>query len=356
MHATDLPPVGPEVALTIIVKALNEEGGIAACLRSALAELDGLDGEVVLADSLSTDRTVEIAAEFQVRIVQFESSADRSCGAALQLGYQFARGHLIYVLDGDMTMEPGFLRAAIAYLAAHPDVAGVGGRLLDRHVHTMADRLRVVQYEGLREECDVRVLGGGGLYRRSAIEAVGYLSNRWLPAFEEAELGVRLAAAGWRLVRLAQPAVSHSGHRESSSQMLMRLWRNGRIEASGTFLRAALGHSWLGRSVKLCWFVFAAPALYCAALLAAAFGAGAGAAFFPTFAALAVALWALVFGVLAWRKKSLAEAALALASWHLYALGAARGFLRPAGDPRLAIPAREQPPGAAPNDRVVESI
>ena len=344
MPATDLTPrdaAGAQQAplLTIIIKALNEEQHIEACLRSALAECEGLDAEVLLVDSLSRDRTVAIARQFGVRIVQFVSTDDRNCGAALQLGYQYARGRYLYVLDGDMTLEPGFIAQALAYLEAHPGVAGVGGRLIDTAVRTVADKMRVQQYASLAPERDVTALGGGGLYRGAAIEAVGYLANRWLAAFEEAELGARLRAAGWRLVRLALPAVRHSGHNETSLQMMLRLWRIGRIEASGVFLRAAFGHRWFKYAARTCWFVFAAPALYLAAVLLAGAAALAGAAFWPALGASVAAVWGVSLGMLFWRKKDLHGACIAILAWHMHSVGAVRGFLRPARDPHIAIPA-----------------
>lgn len=332
--------MAPSPEITIIVKALNEERHIEDCLRSALAALQGFDGEVVLADSLSADRTVDIARRFPVRIVQFASAADRGCGAALQLGYQFARGRFIYVLDGDMQLEPAFLRRAHQYLLDHPDVAGVGGRLVDTQFNTLADRFRAREYARLRTEQEVAGLGGGGLYRRAAVEQVGYLSNRWLSAYEEAELGVRLRAAGHRLVRLADAAVSHSGHNEDSLQMLLRLWRNRRIQALGVFLRGALGRAWMGETVRLCWFVFAAPLLYAAAALLALLAGAAGTAWPLAVGGSVAAVLGGAWGLQAWRKRSAREGLMAVLHWQLCFAGALRGFLRRPRDPAEPIPAR----------------
>ncbi len=105
-------------------------------------------------------------------------------------------------------------------------------------------------------------LGGGGLYRREAIESVGYLAHRWLPAFEEAELGFRLRAAGWRLVRLPEAAVSHTGHVESSWGMVRRLWRNRRAHATGMFLRSAYRKAWWWRAVQYQWYVVFTPTIH----------------------------------------------------------------------------------------------
>lgn len=50
--------------VSIIIKAFNEERHIAAAIESALAALVGVDGEVILADGASIDRTIAIAKAY----------------------------------------------------------------------------------------------------------------------------------------------------------------------------------------------------------------------------------------------------------------------------------------------------
>src|ERR1044072_9571827 len=103
----------PSLTVSIIIKALNEERHIGAAIESALAALRGIRGEVILADSASTDRTIEIARRYPIKIVQMTRVEDRSCGAGAQLGYQYSRGRYVWLVDGDMALKPGFLAAAI---------------------------------------------------------------------------------------------------------------------------------------------------------------------------------------------------------------------------------------------------
>ncbi|WP_413243246.1 glycosyltransferase family 2 protein, partial [Pseudomonas ogarae] len=70
-------------------------------------------------------------------------------------------------------------------------------------------------------------LNGGGLYRRTAIEQVGYLSDRNLHGYEEFDLGVRLRASGWRLHRLDRSFVRHFGHAINAYALLVRRWKSG---------------------------------------------------------------------------------------------------------------------------------
>lgn len=323
--------------VTIIIKALNEEHRIAACLQAAVREAASVDGEVLLVDSLSTDKTVEIAKTFPVRIVQFAHVADRGCGAAVQLGYQFTRAPYLYVLDADMVLQQGFLRQALACLQADAGLAGVAGKLVDTRLLTAADQRRARQASALTQTQTVAELGGGGLYRRSAIEQVGYLSNRWLAAYEEAELGMRLRAAGWRLLRVPVIGVLHEGHLESSWTMLRRQWRNGRAKAGGALLRGALGQPWFSRALRVQAFALAVPVLHGGLLAAAALGAALGASWLASYGAAWLALLALFSA----RKRSLRGGAWALLAWHYSCAALLAGLWRAVRDPRLPIAARE---------------
>lgn len=326
-------------AVSILIKALNEERHIAACLTAAVAEAALVDGEVILVDSLSTDRTVAIAHEYPVRIVQFDVAADRGCGAAVQLGYQFAQGEFVYVLDADMVLQPGFLSAALARLKADAGLAGVGGKLIDAAVRTSYDaRRNAAAARQLNDEA-VRELGGGGLYRVAAVRETGYLAHRWLAAFEEAELGARLCAGGWRLMRLAQPAVQHDGHVEDNWQMLRRLWRNGRAKAVGAVLRAAAGHSWFWALARKQAYVLMVPLLH---LLTAGLAVVAAPYIAGRLAAWLLA-WALVVAGLALRKRSLSRGLWTLLLWHYFSAAALLGACQPVGDPRRPIAGHELP-------------
>ncbi|HMA09708.1 MAG TPA: glycosyltransferase, partial [Ramlibacter sp.] len=99
----------PRCGVSVIIKAFNEEKNICAAIESSLAAVAEIGGEVILADSHSTDHTVELASGYPIRVVQLLHPRERCCGVGPQLGYQHARGEYLYILDGDMKMLPGFL-------------------------------------------------------------------------------------------------------------------------------------------------------------------------------------------------------------------------------------------------------
>jgi glycosyltransferase involved in cell wall biosynthesis len=313
-------------SVSIIIKAFNEQRHIAASIESALRALAGMNGEIILADSASTDQTVEIAATYPVKIVTLRSAADRSCGAGVQLGYQYSVGDYVCLLDGDMQLHTDFLPAAIKFLEQNPEFAGVGGMIVERETGNCeyVKRAQAVDFDRLPGE--VKKLDCGGVYRRQAIETVGYLGDRNLHGGEEFELAVRLRARGWRLSRIAVTAIDHNGHAGNPYALLRRRWLTGFAFSTGEILRATFGRESFPLTLrKLRWelFLFAAVHLWWLALI--------GATFFADGLSMAVAatlLAVLPFAAMSVRSRSVAIGVYSVTAWNVYSAGLWPGLLR----------------------------
>jgi len=345
-----LPPVAtapapaPAPDVSIVIKALNEERNIERTLRAAVAAVEGLAAEVILADSLSSDRTVEIARQFPVTVVQLKNSAERCCGIGAQLGYQHAKGRYVLVLDGDMEVAADWLWAAIARLDAEPRLAGVGGLVSDVNLDNIEFRARQLRRPANLRAGTVARLDGGGLYRREAIEAVGYLTHRSLHACEELELGLRLAAAGWHLERLDRVSIHHHGHTVDMWTLMRRRWRSRYVNGGGELLRSSLGRPWFWPTLGSLRFRLFVVGWWVTLLLLAASGG-----FDRRAWAAAVVVALLPPAAMVWRKRSLAIGLYSVFSWCVDAAGLFRGFFARIADPRSRIDSRVlQGPGVTP--------
>jgi glycosyltransferase involved in cell wall biosynthesis len=319
-------------SISFIIKALNEEDNIAKCIESCLREAEGYESEIILVDSLSTDRTVEIAKEYPITILQFLNRCDASCGSAPQLGYQYSTGAYIFLIDGDMELAEGFMAQAFSELDNSLDLAGISGVILDTQEKTSADTRRKQEYAKISKPVEVSSLGGGGLYRRAAIETVGYFSNQSLKACEELELGVRLIANGYRLLRLPTPSVIHTGHSETELQSLIRLWHAGRIGAYSVFLKSSIGSSWFFLACKKCWFLFIAPfsifLTFVVSVICQNVLLGGGAFFL---------FWIGCLLYLTIKRGSLYTAIYSIISWCLFSIASVNGFSQRIIDPLTKI-------------------
>ncbi len=316
------------IRVSIIIKTLNEEKNIRRAIESSLDAVAARGGEVVIADSASTDRTIEIAKQFPVTIVQIKNPDERCCGIGPQLGYQYTRGDYVYILDGDMELKAPFLQRAIEILDSEPDVAGVGGYIHEMRVENLEVQGRVKRFQRFRLNQPPRVecLNGGGLYRRAAIEDVGYLSDRNLHAFEEYDLGARLRVKGWRLVLLEDRAVDHYSYAMSSTSLMWHRMRSGRYISPGELLRAAIASHYVGRisqEVRVAQLAVGVWLYWLMVILASRWVPG-------TAWIVALFLFALVAPMVGMgiRQKSLMLGVYSILTWHFNAVGFLIGLSR----------------------------
>ena len=320
------------VNVSIVIKALNEERRIETAVESALTAVNLVGGEVILADSCSTDKTVALASVYPIRIVQLRHAVERCCGIGPQLGYQHANGNFIYILDGDMEMLPGFLPAALLFLEKNPGVAGVGGQVVEMNITGLEYIARMERSANHMGQGEVDRLDMGGLYRSSAVEEAGYFSDRNLHSYEELDLGVRLRHKGWKLWRLDIAAVRHHGHDVTPYVLLIKRWRSLYICGLGEMVRAA----WISGRLRMVLDCAHEVKLY------------AGILFFMAALCLTLLLpispflkvffftapFVLVYLAMAWRKKSFAKALYSLVAWSFNTAGLLRGLLRRRRHPR----------------------
>src|SRR3989344_3252080 len=110
--------------VSIIVPVRNVEKIIKPCLKS-LNELNYPKDkyEVIIADSESTDRTPEIAKEYNAIYI---STPKRSVCAGRNEGFKVARGEIIAFSDADCVMDKNWIKNSIKYFQ-DKRVAAVGG-------------------------------------------------------------------------------------------------------------------------------------------------------------------------------------------------------------------------------------
>ena len=324
--------------LTIGIKALNEEARIAAALESALAAAAPYGGQVVLADSGSTDRTIAIASTYPVRIVQLADPLEKSCGTGAQLAFQHSDGEYFYLLDGDMVLDSGFLPEALAFMEAHPTYAAVGGRVVEANTDSLEYRIRANTTRGGRNWApgDVDRLDCGGLYRRTAIQQTGFLADRNLHAFEEFELGARLRSLGWKLARIDKPALLHFGHQTDSYALLWRRMKSGYSAATGEVVRAAAGRKHFRQAVELEHVRFGVVIILFWLFLIATVVMP-----MPLLVHILLPIAALLAGFLflLYRRGSASVALYSFTSWNVSALGLVTGFFRKRRQPKKPIDA-----------------
>lgn len=209
-----------EPYLSVVVVSRNEETRIEACIESILEVCaDGPPFEVILVDSNSSDETVDRASEYPVSVLRIPSDELSTPGAGRYVGTERASGEFILFVDGDMTLVDSWLTDAIELVQARADIAGVTGFLNETTGTTTQE---------------IDALRGVALYDAAALATVGGF-DPFLQSCEDTDLGYRLQAAGYTLLRIPTVVAIHP-FSESLGEPLRR-WRNGYFHGVGQAVR-----------------------------------------------------------------------------------------------------------------------
>lgn len=216
--------------------------------------------EIIVVDNGSNDGSVQYLKTLNdIKLVVNEKNKGFTGGHIVGLSY--AQGEFILLLNNDAVMEPDLVKRALKNFDDER-VAVVGGKayrwneenpLLDeRNEFYSYQRIDSISAEaifyngdyGVPEEVN-NVSGSCVMVRRSIIDQVGYLEDRFFAYYEESDLFARIKRAGYKIIYDPRVEIWHkigaSSERKSSSFMYYMLFRNRFFFAIRNFQNKFLG-------------------------------------------------------------------------------------------------------------------
>ncbi len=215
------------VRLSVVIIGRNEAQFIGGAIESVLQAKPQIpDLEIIFVDSASTDRSVEIAMEYPVRILQLKKEWPLCVAAGRYTGYRHSGGEYVFFMDGDSQADADWLFRACNFMDANPEYGAVAGVLDEEYVdvegHHSGGVKNVFLQDLTRAVCDCKNLGGIALFRRRAMELAGPV-NPHLPTAEDHELCMRIRNAGFKVARIeGRMAVKFTENRQTIREVLRR--------------------------------------------------------------------------------------------------------------------------------------
>lgn len=208
---TTLPPV------TLLVPCFNAESHLPRLLGSARAQSVPFS-ETLCYDDASTDATSSVARGLGATVIRGEQN--RGPAHARNALWRATSAEWVHFHDADDLMKPDFLEKMSARISNEIDVVVCCAEWLFEDSREL--EMRWDYREAPLRASPVNYLLGNpvgginGLYRRSFLERIGGFDTR-LPIWEDADLHVRLAAAGARFAVVEEPLVIGLRRRKSQS-------------------------------------------------------------------------------------------------------------------------------------------
>jgi GT2 family glycosyltransferase len=234
------PPGLMNLFCTIVIVSYNCRHALQACLLKLTAEGD--TPPIIVVDNASTDGTAEmIAGDFpEVQLIQ--NTQNHGFAAACNQGIRACASDFILLLNPDTLLKRATLQKLAHTMRADPTIGACGPRVLNtdcslqsscRRFPTLGalicDELglgrlfphsRFARYQMSGWQHDetrhvAQLRGSCLLLRRTMLEHIGLLDERFFLYFEEVDLCLRLQQTGWRAVFVADSSVTHLGGESS---------------------------------------------------------------------------------------------------------------------------------------------
>lgn len=108
--------------VSVIIAAYNEKHCIADCLTS-LQRQTWQPLEIIVIDDGSTDRTVDICLEHEVKVLK---QNHKGPGVARNLGAQVAEGNILVIADADMAFDEKYVEILVEPIVKGEAIATIG--------------------------------------------------------------------------------------------------------------------------------------------------------------------------------------------------------------------------------------
>jgi len=193
--------------ISVVIPVFNEEGNLPDLHRRVCGALEavGLEWECILVDDGSTDESGAVLDQFQredprFRVIHFRRNYGQT--AAMQAGFDEAKGDVIVPMDGDLQNDPADIRRMLAKLEeGYEVVSGWRKERKDKKIsRVFVSRIanRVISWiSGVRLHdygCSLKA------YRREVLDGVRLYGemHRFIPIY-----------ASWQGARVAEIPVQH---------------------------------------------------------------------------------------------------------------------------------------------------
>lgn len=210
----------------VVAIGRNEGDRLKRCLRSILSQ----DVPLVYVDSGSSDDSVAFAKAQGVPVVALDMSIPFTAARARNAGYAalVARHpdlQVVQFLDGDCSLHPGWIAAALEALGADDTLGVVTGWRSEMHPGASVYNA-MCEVEWHAPAGPIKACGGDMAVRRAAFDAVGGF-NETVIAAEDDEFCLRIGQQGFTLLRLPREMTAHDADMHRFGQWWKRATRAG---------------------------------------------------------------------------------------------------------------------------------
>ncbi|VVB76003.1 Glycosyltransferase AglI [Candidatus Tiddalikarchaeum anstoanum] len=202
--------------ISLVIPTINTEKTLDACLYSLNKQLEKND-ELIIVDSYSTDKTLDIAKRYGAKIIK--KRCNRS--AARNTGWKNAKNDVIIFIESDSIYYDNYIKI-------------VKMRMTDAKISCMLDKRELYQpktwvAKTLQEEFELRQNNNfspknAWILRKKVLREAGGFDET-LEYGEDIDLGIRIRKLGYEIFFEKKAVQYHLGEPDSMTKLVKRTWK-----------------------------------------------------------------------------------------------------------------------------------
>ena len=224
--------------LSVIIVNYNVEYFLEQCLYSVKRAMKEIDGEVIVVDNNSTDRSnLMVKKKFpQVRLI--ENKENLGFSKANNQGIKIAKGEYVLLLNPDTVVEDDTFEKVVDFMDSHPDAGALGVKMVDGAGNFLPESKRGLPtpltafykmfglsslfpkskrfskyhlgYLDENEIHEVEILAGAFmLIRKKVLDEIGLLDETFFMYGEDIDLSYRIVKAGYKNYYFPKTRIIH---------------------------------------------------------------------------------------------------------------------------------------------------
>ncbi len=240
--------------VSVIIISYNSQDFIKKCIESILKNMPG-NGEVIVLDNASLDRTVEILKRFGNKIHLIESGENLGFAKGSNKAAQKAKGDYLFFLNPDTEMMNPSLEELVSFYKSHSNAGVVAPRLImpggkiqpsvkklptiwgALREYILGEKKAYSEYAPVRESAvEVEmVYGAAMLVKKDLFDSLGGFDERFFLYYEDADLCRRIHEIGQKVYYFPKVSIKHLVGGTKSSKDKYKLNRESAIKYHGFF-------------------------------------------------------------------------------------------------------------------------
>lgn len=231
--------------VSVIILNYKTKELLRQCIEHVRRTNPAIQYEIIIVDNASKDGSVQMSQSTYPDVRVYEMERNGGFAAGMNFGMRHARGNYVLLINPDVQLEPDTMHTLWSFLQREPFVAVVGPKLINRDGSTQLscfrfpsllvplyrrsplgrlwfarEKLRrylLSTWDHLENRPVDWILGACMMVRRSALERVGMMDERFFLYFEDTDWCRRFWRHGYRVYYLADAHVLHH-HRRLSAE------------------------------------------------------------------------------------------------------------------------------------------